>query len=407
MKNILFVSIAFPPKNDPECLQTAKYFKYLVAASDWNIDVVTSKSPALFMPVDPQLEPYAKGARQQIELPIYENKYLNYLIRKINPNFLRQPDSKYTFNWGYKKVVAQLKERPTVIYSRSFPMSSTYLAARLVDHYQVPWILHLSDPWVGSPIHQLPAALKTKLGEQERQFFSKATYICLTSKKTQAFYQGRYPQFKDKLLDLPSVFDPSDITTTPYAFKAQLRFVYTGGLVEERSPRYLLEAIQKIHQKAAYLLENVEFIFAGQFDRQNAALFDAYPLDCVQNKGLLSYPDALKLQQSADVLMVIDTPLKSPEDAMFFPSKLLDYFIAKRRILAMTDKGSTSFEVVEGKYGHCFEHQDIDGIAQAIETTIQAWKCKDKAYFFSEKIDETFSATFNVQRLVELIEGIK
>lgn len=406
MKNILFVSIAFPPKNDPECLQTAKYFKYMADVPEWNIDVVTSKHPTLFMPVDPKLEKYAKGERQKVEIPIYENKYLNYLIRKVNANFLLQPDSKYTFKWGYKKVIKTLREKPDVIYSRSFPMSSTYLAARLVEHYQVPWILHLSDPWIGSPIHKLPPHLMTKLGEQETQFFSKATYICLTSKKTQEFYQERYPQFKDKFLVFPNVFDPSDITTTPYEFKDKLRFVYTGGLAAERSPKYLFEAIQKIQEKDAPLLKNVEFVFAGQFDRQNAGLFDAYQLDCVKNKGLLSYPDALKLQQSADVLMVIDTPLKSPKDAMFFPSKLLDYFIAKRRILALTDKGSTSFEVVDGKYGRCFEHQDIDGIAQAIEATIQAWNHQKKDHFFSKEVDETFSAMFNVQRLVALINNV-
>ena len=38
MKNVLFVSIAFPPKNDPECLQTAKYFKYLVDTQKVNIN---------------------------------------------------------------------------------------------------------------------------------------------------------------------------------------------------------------------------------------------------------------------------------------------------------------------------------------------------------------------------------
>ena len=92
MKNVLFVSIAFPPKNDPECLQTAKYFKYLVHNGQVNIDVVTSKNPTLFMPVDEKLRKYAKGYRQLVEVPIYENKYTNFLIRKISPDFLNQPE---------------------------------------------------------------------------------------------------------------------------------------------------------------------------------------------------------------------------------------------------------------------------------------------------------------------------
>lgn len=407
MKNLLFVSIAFPPKNDPECLQTAKYFKYLVGENKLNIDVVTSKNPTLFMPVDAKLEKYAQGIRQRIDIPIFENKYTNFLIRKIDANFLLQPDSKFSFKWGDKKVEKTLAETPDIIYSRSFPMSSTYLAEKLVDKYQVPWILHLSDPWIGSPIHTLPVKLETKLAKQEAQFFQKATWICLTSEKTKSFYQERYPAIKDKFIVFPNVFDPDDITQTAYQFKDKLRFVYTGGLVAERSPKYLFEAIQKIQTKQPALLNNVEFVFAGQFDRQNAALFDQYKLDCVKNLGLLSYPDALNLQQNADVLMVIDTPLKSPKEAMFFPSKLLDYFIAKRKIFAMTDEGSTTFNVVEGKYGNCYKHTDIEGIQAQIINTIQAWNQKDKTYFYTEKVDETYSAKYNAERLVKLINAIK
>ncbi len=46
-KKILFVSLAFPPKADPEGLQTAKYFHYLQKHKDLQIDVVTSAIPTL------------------------------------------------------------------------------------------------------------------------------------------------------------------------------------------------------------------------------------------------------------------------------------------------------------------------------------------------------------------------
>ena len=71
--NILFVSIAFPPKNDPECIQSGRFFKYLSREKDFDIDVVTSKDPTLFMPVDDSLKPLDRGYRQKIAIPIFEN----------------------------------------------------------------------------------------------------------------------------------------------------------------------------------------------------------------------------------------------------------------------------------------------------------------------------------------------
>ena len=82
MKSILFVSIAFPPKFDAEGLQVAKYLKYLLreGGGHFDIDVVTSRMPTLNMSYDPSLESASIGIRQRIELPIFENKYSNFIL---------------------------------------------------------------------------------------------------------------------------------------------------------------------------------------------------------------------------------------------------------------------------------------------------------------------------------------
>ena len=161
-KKVLFCSIAFPPKSDPECLQVAKYFKYLSQATGYDFDVVTSKDNTLFMSVDEGLRSYDVGFVNKVKLPIYENKYLNFLIRKINHNRLLKPDSKFSFIKGFKKVIKNLS-KPDIIYSRSYPMSSAFLAEKLKDYYEVPWVMHLSDPWVGSPFHHFAPDLEKEL----------------------------------------------------------------------------------------------------------------------------------------------------------------------------------------------------------------------------------------------------
>src|SRR5574337_1174304 len=103
MKNILFVSISFPPKNDPEALQTAQYFHYLQQHKALQIDVVTSAIPTLYSPYDKTLEPYAVGARQLIEIPLKENRYINLLRSRLGLQETVFPDTKQSFHKQYSK----------------------------------------------------------------------------------------------------------------------------------------------------------------------------------------------------------------------------------------------------------------------------------------------------------------
>ncbi len=402
--NVLFVSIAFPPKSDSEGLQVAKYFKYLVRDKTLNIDVVTSQDKTLFMPVDENLKKYATGYHQIIKIPFFENKYFNFIMRKINPSSLNYPDSKFRFHKKWKSVLSQLKNKPDIIYSRSFPLSSTVMAYHLQKELQVPWILHLSDPWTISPIHQLGDA-KEWNEKIERECFENATILSFTSLKTIELYSKRYPEYSKKMMFFPNVFDLEDKKEREYKFKNKIKAVYTGGLVEDRSPEYFFKAIVKLNKQYPEIIADYEFIFAGALDRKNRALFEQN-IPSVKHIGLLSFTEALNLQEKADLLLVIDTPFKNPSDAIFFPSKLLDYMLMQRRIIALTDKNSTTWNIVDKKLGDCFEHTDVENIMQSLVSSWNMWKTEDKEYFYNKKLDMNFSAERNAKNLSNLFKKV-
>jgi len=403
--NLLFISIAFPPKSDPECLQTAKYFKYLVKDKNLNIDVVTSEDKTLFMPIDKNLKKYVKGYRQIIKVSFFENKYINFLIRKINPFALNYPDSKFLFYKKYKSVIKQLKMKPDIIYSRSFPLSSTLMAYYVQKELQVPWVLHLSDPWTLSPIHKLGDA-KEWNDKMEEKCFNKATILSFTSKKTIELYSKKYPKYKNKMIFFPNVFDLDDKIDNPYTIQSKIKIVYTGGLIDNRSPQYIFNVIKKLYNEYPEIISNFKFIFAGDLDRKNKILFKQN-IPFVEHIGLLSFKESLKLQQSADLLLVIDTPFQNNKNAIFFPSKLLDYMLIQRKILALTNKNSTTWDIVNNKLGNCYEHNDVDGIVQYLITTWKAWKNKDKKHFYNKELDISFSANKNATKLSKLFQNIE
>lgn len=406
MKNLLFISIAFPPKSDPECLQTAKYFKYLVQSKNLSISVLTSKSPTLFMPVDDQLKKYVKRYKEIIEIPIYENKYFSYLVRKLGFNLMDKPDSKFTFFRQWKKVLNRLSVKPDIIYSRSFPLSSALMALKIKKKLNVPWMMHLSDPWADSPLHNYSPKVLQWHNSMEKKCMEEANLISFTSEKTLEFYREKYPILVDKFVVLPNVYDEEDAINTLWKWNNKLRIIYTGGLINDRSPQALFNALEMLKRKHSTVLDKVEFIFAGQMDRKNVRLFEKNTYVCVKHIGLLSYQNALKLQQEANMLLLIDNPIENQKHAMFFPSKLLDYMLAKKRILAITSKGSSTYEVLKNSLSECISHSNTEGIAQAIINAVEAYKSKEYYYFNTNYLDEKYSAAYNSQQLEKLIGGL-
>ena len=406
MKNLLFVSIAFPPKSDPECLQTAKYYYYLQKLKSLNIEVLTSAVPTLFMPVDNNLKRYDTGYTNKVELEIPENKYLNYILRSIFKNGIDWPDSKNAFHRQWKKVVSKIVQKPDVIYSRSFPLSSTVMGLRMQEYYNIPWIMHLSDPWLLSPIDYYSKKQFEYHKKLERICVEKASYVCLTSVLTIEMYKKEYPEFAHKFLYYPNVYDIQDFVENPYTFENKIKIVYTGGLVGARNILPLLAGLRILKQKAPAYLSMFDFIFAGVMDSQSSTILSQQEFDNIRHVGILHYQDALKLQRTADILLVIDNPIAEPEKAVFFPSKLLDYLMMQRKIMAITTPGGTTDSVLKTVNGISLAHNNAEKIADKLIEIAEAFKRKEVEFFKLDSLVPDYSAEHNAKRLLDLINSL-
>lgn len=405
-KRVLFVSVVFPPKSDSEGLQTAKYFHYLQQHADLQIDVVTSAIPTLYMPYDADLEPYAIGVNQLISLQLRENRYINYIRNRFGFQETVFPDVKQSFHRQYKKVIKQLSNKPELIYSRSYPLSSAVMAYKLKQFYKVPWILHLSDPWAGSPLHKWTKGYSGKHELWEKKCFESADIISLTSVPTIEFYKKKYPGLAQKFQFFPNVYEYNNSNTEVVLNRGideKFRIVYTGGLAGTRSPGFLLEPLKKLTESNPGLAKNIEVIFAGEADSQNRAVFQDYSLPFVKWLGKLPFKEALKLQQSANYLVVIDSPIEDAAMSMFFPSKLLDYMLAQKRILAITTRGSATDQVMQDLKGDICIHGDHEGIGEAIFKTYHAFRVGDNQYIINNEPPQKYEASFNANRLYHQI----
>lgn len=405
MSSVLFVSIAFPPKSDAEGLQVAKCFKYLRKICPRPLDVVTSALPTLNMPYDADLLPAAEGVRQLVALRLFENRYLNYLLRRFLPGLLCAPDPKLTFHLQAPLVGWRLREKPSLIYSRAFPTSSAVLALKLKRYYQVPWVMHLSDLWADCPEARYQGAIMGRQQKLERSCFEAADAICLTSRKTLAFYQKKYAHLASRLHFFPNVFDPEDIRPPepPKEIAKKIRIVHTGSLAGDRSPEPFLQALQRLSREQQ---DQLEVIFAGPADRRNLALFKQYPFDCLTYKGMVPYREALALQRSADVLLLIDMPVEPVDRRVFFPSKLLDYMITGRPILGLIDPDSEVARFLGERGDTAIPRSHTEEVADFLLQLVAARAAGDTARFVGKPPQAEFDAAYNADRLNSLFETL-
>jgi len=272
-----------------------------------------------------------------------------------------------------------------------------FMAKKLKEHYNIPWVLHLSDPWVESPLFDYN---KSKYHQKkERKCFKSADIISFTSLSTIDIYKTKYPEYADKYKYFPNVYDDEDIATEQKKQENnKIKLVYTGSLNGTRSLKLLLDSILIAKKKGINIIKNIEIVVAGSLDSYNKNMIENHP-EIFEYIGFLSILKVKELQRSADILLAVDFNFKTSNEAIFFPSKLLDYFITKKPILAITTKGSTTDQILTKHDHFCVYHNCPN---QLVEILCNLDKMKSKTY----QPPPEYSAKTNVKRLIDLFEKL-
>jgi len=399
---LLVISISSPPKNSPESVQTGRYLYYL--SKNHEVTLLTTQVIGGWEPEDKSLEKYLQNIRSHVSLKMLHPKVLA-VIKRVLP-FVVVPDDNFIFPKLYRFAEKKVPQRPEIIFSRSAPFSSALMALRFSKNWNLPWIMHLSDPWVDNPFQPLSKYHKKRNGLLERVCIEQAKLVTLTSVKTVKHYQYKYPDHAHKFRLLPNVFDDAFINTTPIEFIGKIKFVLTGRLYGSRNIFQLMDAIEHAIRMKPMFEDQSEFIFAGFFDQKSIDRIKQSKVKNVKYLGHLSMQEAIQLQQSSSVLVAIDALDQDKIFDMFFPSKLLDYFSAKRYILAITSKNSTTHELVDQKFGACFHAKNIHKLPDHLLFLTEQFFAKNRNLFEINENFMAYSASHNAATLEALLREV-
>lgn len=333
-KSILFIAYDFPPILSPESIQVQRRALTL-ARNGHRVHVLTSCDQPDFEFLDPAL------CRDHDNLTIHRinrlpgEKWLHYIC-----GGLEITDRK--FWWKFPAANAALKLisefKIDALYTHSTPLVNHLagLAVKATDR-KLHWTAHFSDPWTLNPYISYRTVFQRKINKwYEKSVISRADTITVTSVKTRDLFVNSLAVDAEKIKVLPHVFDP-DLYSRKKIETPKKIVAHTGNIYGLRSAAPLIEAVEMVQPK------NLEFHFYGRMKDDERQMAQEKCPELIKIFDPVPYLDSIAVLSEADILMVIDAPLK---DSPFFPSKLADYIGAGKPVAALTPLSSSTTAII-------------------------------------------------------------
>ena len=408
-KKILLITYNFPPILNPESIQSSRYVKYL-SYNNWQSTVVCADYQTLisrpndlnllnWLPSDVTVYPVKPQG------PLFVNRFLSYDI-------LRYPDGK--IGWykpAVKKALSLIQENDfDVIHSWAMDHISNLVGLKLKEESGLPWVSHFSDPWVDNPYHFYGPLSRYFNLKWEKNVMENSDMVVFVSEETKKLVLKKYPdKIHEKCVVIPHCFDAEIIAQLPGTTKPEktkFTLTYTGNFYLSRSPRGLFISLKNLLLKRPELEKHLNIQIVGKLPNQYKRLVKQLRIEkIVTITGTIPYLESLQYQKNADVLLVIDAPLKMP--SVFLPLKLIEYIGFKKPIFGITPLEGESASLIRSLRGCVVSPDDIPGIENAILFLYEKFKENKLSEFsYGDKEIEPYNAYTTSKRLAECFEKV-
>lgn len=353
MNSLLAVSWTMPPIVLPRSIQIARTLKAL-GHLGWQSEVIsTTVASNVGANIDEEFARLYRDTYHQRHIEHRESIAASSAWRRIQRR-IRPPDNVDEANWierSTRYIVEQCRQQKCdVLVTFAQPWIDHMVGIEVRRRRHVPWLAHFSDPWVDSPYYDpgVPEiAGKLELWRvQERRVIETADIVVFVTQQTADLVMRKYPlELHGKIRIVPHGFDRDTFTSPPAVDRsAELRITYIGNIYAgTRHPIHLFEALAEMNTKSS-LAGRLRLNFYGYCPLEVAAKVSELGIgSIVAFHGTVGYLDSLRYAAEADVLLLIDAP---SDLSVFLPSKIVDYLMLKKPILALTPPEGASTDVL-------------------------------------------------------------
>lgn len=364
---------------------------------------------------DPYIFCY-KGDIDSSTLPEYnyyvikKKKYeiiIEAIIHRLGvAKYFNIPDlSRFFFNYKAKRMLSKLCEtrRIDYVHTISLPSSTHLLGYYLATKYNIPWIAQFYDPWVDNPHREIASFFESYDKKLEAKVAHNANAILLDSDLFVKSWERRYNKaIRSHILKFPlatsislEAINESKKNTFPIVFS------HIGNLYEKRMSLDFIIALYNYIELHPQDRDCIHVNYIGTITEKEKNLIKKYGLDNVFSLvGHISEEECEKYYKSTDIFIAIDVNI--PEN-VFFPSKIMRYFLHRKPILGITSNISVLKDELSNSGHKSYIFGDIVGIEEYIYDAIHNFSSLSE---FDEEYGEMYKIENVVQKYYEVITAI-
>jgi glycosyltransferase involved in cell wall biosynthesis len=363
---VLIVSPMFPPLSEPEAICTGKFVQALMEfGSDASVIVCSNV----------------------VQKPRWDTSNFWTSVRTVSVDVPRQPGTPLVLRcWHglrYQTTACGRWVRATVakalelhrknpfdlVISRSLPNEGHLAGYWVASALRIPWLASVNDPWDISPFVSIESQRKDWTPDMNWRIWwwrviGRADAISFPCERLRRYcLQGAERQSN-------AVIVPHIGTASPCVHNHQGEFVivYAGRLgineLTGRSAAALLEGAVELFRLRPASRAMTRIVFVGPEDPEAGRQIAARGLsDNVVCTGFVSYEESLEHMMKATVCVLIESDLK---EGVFLPSKLCDYIVARKPVLALSPAVGTAADLAREGGIQVVRPKDAMGAGQAL-----------------------------------------
>ncbi len=423
MKKVLIVTYYWPPAGGPGVQRWLKFVKYLPESGiephvyipeNPNYPIVdetldSKSNPAIKIIKQPIFEPYALG---KIISKKKTNRISSGIITEKNPSWMEKfllfvrgnffvPDARvFWVKPSVRFLNKYLQEHQIDTLITTGPPHSLHLIGlKLKKKLNINWIADFRDPWTTISYHNklrmLQFVQKMHI-RMEQEVLQTADEIIVTSHALQQTYQN---MTKKPVSLITNGYDQTDFEKS--SLDKSFSITHIGSMLSGRNPIVLWRVLAELVKEQPEFKKQLKIRLAGIVG-QNVinALSELGLMPFVQQLGYVSHEDAVRLQHSAQLLLLAE--IDSADTKVIIPGKFFEYLSAERPILAIGPNEWEINELIEQtSSGRCFQHQQQKEIKDYIWKCYQAFQSGNLTV--QSKGIEAFSRKELTQKLAEII----
>jgi len=407
---LLVLTHSFPPSRHANAKRPGYLVKGFLDAG-WEVDVFTSWLGMKPGEAEIMKHPRLRIFRKQVLADVCLSKCAGHpwLYRAVGLALAGSswPDTFY--NWVLSSMAASRRYEP---YDRvlAFVMPASMLLSGLFkDRVGKKWTFDFQESVtpqfsrIGrrSPLQR---ALRPALEKLERKTLHKAGRVIYTAETNRRAYVDLGLAPEAVTAHVPYFFDAELFSSAAPPLRPDFSIVYFGTFDWKgaRSPETFLKALAQFLAKTPEARPRARFLFHGNWLPEHSRFVDELGLrDVVSIEPAVGYSDYIRILRQSPVLLLVVAAAHN----LFMPSKIVDYFGAKRPIMAFVPKGSEMAGVLQqaGMAGFACEEFDVQAGAETLQ---RLWELYNSSRLEVDASKTGFwSSSVQVPRFIDLVKS--